>query len=59
MECFVKIVNDFPKLSILDVWQGSEYASAYERGEKELEFFKNFKDTKLQETKWNKNWKAS
>ena len=33
MECFVKIVNGFklltvfPKPFILDVWQGSEYAS--------------------------------
>ena len=58
MECFVKIVNGFAKLSILDVWQGYEYASAYERREKELEFVENFKDIKLQETKWNKNWKG-
>ena len=47
MECFVKIANGFAKLSILDVWQGSEYASAYERREKELDFVENFKDTKL------------
>ena len=57
MECFVKIVYDFAKLPILNVWQGSEYASAYERRENELELVENFKDTKPQETKRNKNWK--
>ena len=55
MECFVKIVNVFAKRFIIDVCQGSQYASAYERTEKELEPVENFKDTKLQETKQNKN----
>ena len=55
----MKIVNGFAKPSILDVWQGSEYASAYKWREKELEFVENTKDTKLQETKWNKNRKES
>ena len=55
----MKIVNGFAKPSILDVWQGSEYASAYKWREKELEFVENPKDTELQETKWNKNWKGS
>ena len=48
MECFVKIVNDLAKLSIKDVWQGSEYASLYKQREKKLEFVENFKDTKFQ-----------
>ena len=47
----MKIVNGFAKLSIEDVWQGSEYASAYEPRGKELVFLENFKDTKIQETK--------
>ena len=47
----MKIVNGFAKLSIVDVWQGSEYTSTYERREKELVFVENFKDTKIQETK--------
>ena len=29
MECFVKVVSGYSKNSILDVWQGSEYASLW------------------------------
>ena len=63
MELFAQIVKNeklftiFARTSILDVWQGSEYASELAPKVKDISFLHQFNDTRMEELRLY--WKNS